>query len=222
MEVMMPQSVVDSMRDYYAKRAREYERIYEKPERQEELTLLKAMLPPLFADKEVLEIACGTGDWTQYIAPVAARVTAIDASRETMEIAAHRVAPSKVTFLQADAYALPRSLALANAAFAGFWFSHVPRQRWLEFIVNLSKHLRPGSHVLFLDNTHVPGSSHPITSVDESGNGFQTRMLDNGTTHQVLKNYPTEAELNALINAAGGLPIRFVTWKYYWMFEFQV
>ena len=46
---------------YYAARAREYERIYAKPERQSDLERVKAQLPPLFAGCRVLEIACGTG-----------------------------------------------------------------------------------------------------------------------------------------------------------------
>ena len=49
------------LRTYYGKRASEYEKIYDKPERQAELAWLRERIPRLFAGRDVLEIACGTG-----------------------------------------------------------------------------------------------------------------------------------------------------------------
>ena len=60
----------DEIRAYYAARAPEYDRIYQKPERQGDLLELVAYLPSLFVGRRVLDIACGTGFWTQHIAPV--------------------------------------------------------------------------------------------------------------------------------------------------------
>ena len=68
------------MQRYYAARAPEYDRIYQKPERQLDLAALRLWLPPLFAGTYLLEIACGTGYWTQFIAPATATVLAIDAA----------------------------------------------------------------------------------------------------------------------------------------------
>jgi hypothetical protein len=50
-----------TLRDYYAARAPEYDKVYSKPERQADLRELERWLPPLFAASDVLEIACGTG-----------------------------------------------------------------------------------------------------------------------------------------------------------------
>src|SRR5207302_8191007 len=69
---------------YYAARAAEYERIYEKPERQRDLARLRELIPAYFAGRDVLDVACGTGYWTQWIAPGARRVTAIDINVETL------------------------------------------------------------------------------------------------------------------------------------------
>ena len=49
-----------------------------------------------------------------------------------------------------------------------------------------------------LDNRYVEGSSTPVTERDADGNGYQLRKLADGSTHRVLKNFPTEAELEAL------------------------
>src|SRR4029078_8543003 len=72
---------------YYAARAREYEQIYDKSERQADLALLQRSIAEYFVDRDVLEIACGTGYWTQFIAPVARSVTATDINAETLAIA---------------------------------------------------------------------------------------------------------------------------------------
>src|SRR5687767_8959260 len=65
---------MDQLATYYAKRASEYERIYDKPERQADLRALEARIRKMVAGRKVLELACGTGYWTDLIAPEAAQV----------------------------------------------------------------------------------------------------------------------------------------------------
>ena len=209
-----------SMQSYYAARAAEYDRIYQKPERQADLRAIERWLPPKFAGARVLEIACGTGYWTQFIAPAAAQVLALDAAAETMDIARTRVDASKVDFRLGDAYALPQDLGKFDAAFAGFWFSHVPKARRREFLLGLAARLQPGAKVVFLDNLYVEGSSTPLAARDVDGNTYQTRRLGDGTSHQVLKNFPSEAEMLELVAGLGG-HARFTTWQYYWAFAYE-
>ena len=64
--------VVAGMAAYYAQRAAEYERVYFKPERQDDLRRMEAELAAPFAGRRVLEIACGTGWWTLHGAQHAA------------------------------------------------------------------------------------------------------------------------------------------------------
>lgn len=204
-----------SMQAYYAARAREYDRVYEKPERQADLRAIECWLPPLFAGARVLEVACGTGYWTQFIAPVASQVLAVDAAAETLAIARRRVPQSTVEFVVGDAYALAARAARFDAAFAGFWFSHVPRSRQLEFLHGLHAALRPGARLVLLDNRYIDGSSTPICERDAEGNTYQTRTLSDGTTHRMLKNFPSEQELRSLL-AGLGMNITFTTWPHYW------
>jgi demethylmenaquinone methyltransferase/2-methoxy-6-polyprenyl-1,4-benzoquinol methylase len=208
------------MQSYYAARAPEYDRIYLKPERQTDLRAIEHWLPPKFAGARVIEVACGTGYWTRFIAPVAARVLALDTAPETMRIANSRVPEGKVDFLVGDAYALPQHVGQFDAAFAGFWFSHVPKARRREFLLGLAARLEPGAAVVFLDNRNVEGSSSPVTARDAEGNTFQTRQLSDGSTHEVLKNFPSEAELLELVLGLGERPV-FTTWQYYWAFEYE-
>jgi ubiquinone/menaquinone biosynthesis C-methylase UbiE len=209
------------MVSYYAARAPEYDRIYEKPERQADIADLRERLPALFSGKRVLEIACGTGFWTQFIAPQARAMVALDAAPQTMAIAAQRVAPDKVRFVTGDAYTLPTDLGAFDAAFAGLWFSHVPRARQREFLKGLGAVLAPGAVAVLLDNRYVPGSSTPITETDADGDSYQLRPLDDGSTHRVLKNFPTSARLRQLLD---GLADEWVLIElaYYWALQYRV
>jgi demethylmenaquinone methyltransferase/2-methoxy-6-polyprenyl-1,4-benzoquinol methylase len=195
-----PRNVTPQLETYYAKRAREYERVYEKAERQEELAWLRARLPKLFAGRRVLEVACGTGYWTQHIAKTADHVVACDINEPVLEIAREKPIPrARAEFLRADAFTLEGVPAGCDAAFAGFWWSHVRRSDLARFLGGLKAKLAPGALVGILDNTFVKGSSTPISRTDAEGNTYQVRPLLSGETHEVLKNFPTDAELAAAV-----------------------
>ncbi len=72
---------------YYARRAAEYEKVYSKPERQQELAALRQLLPGWFTGRSILEVACGTGYWTECISATAESITATDINREVLDIA---------------------------------------------------------------------------------------------------------------------------------------
>jgi demethylmenaquinone methyltransferase/2-methoxy-6-polyprenyl-1,4-benzoquinol methylase len=211
----------ESMEDYYAARAAEYDRIYLKPERQEDLRAIERWLPARFTDRAVLEVACGTGWWTRVIAPVARSVLGVDAAAETLAIARSRVPADNVTLVVGDAYRLPVAAASCDAAFAGFWWSHVPRAKLRAFLEGLHVALRPGAPVVFLDNRYVEGSSTPLASRDAAGDTWQERRLEDGSTHRVLKNFPTADELRAAVTGLAD-DVRHHEWAHYWALEYKV
>lgn len=203
------------MRVYYAARAAEYDRVYAKPERQPDLAAMRAWLPPWFAGRQVLEVACGTGHWTRFIAPVAAGLVGIDAAAETLVIARSRVSAAQARFVVGDAYALDDALGRFDAAFAGFWYSHIPRARRPGFLDGLARRLTPGARLVLIDNRYVEGSSTPLEPADAEGDTWQPRRLDDGSVHRVLKNFPTPDELHAEIGrVATGVHV--VQWTHYW------
>ncbi|HEX7027033.1 MAG TPA: class I SAM-dependent methyltransferase [Gammaproteobacteria bacterium] len=210
-----------SMQSYYAARAREYDRIYLKPERQADIVRLQHWLPPVFKGLRLLEVACGTGFWTQFIAPSAVEVVAVDAAPETLAIARQRVTGGKVSFLTGDAYCLPKDQGTFNAAFAGFWFSHVPTHRRRAFLAGLHELLEPGATVVLLDNLYVHGSNHPISERDDDGNTYQSRRLADGSVHRVMKNFPSEAELLEVIGGLGEQS-EYTKFEYFWVLRYAV
>jgi demethylmenaquinone methyltransferase/2-methoxy-6-polyprenyl-1,4-benzoquinol methylase len=210
------------IQSYYASRAGEYDAIYRKPERQPDLREIEQWLPALLRARRILEIACGTGYWTQFLAPVASSIVAIDSAEETLRIARERVASTNVSFAIGDAYAPGLAGGPFDAAFAGFWLSHVPHERQVEFLTALNAALEPGARVVLLANLFVAGSSSPISEQDERGNTYQSRRLGDGSVHRVLKNFPSETELHALVADGLGRSPRYTRWSYYWAFEYCV
>ena len=207
---------------YYAARAQEYERIYDKPERQAELAWLRNRIPQVFRGRTVLEVACGTGYWTQHIARTAKHVHACDINDSVLEIAREKpIAPGRATFFKADAITLDGVPAGCNAAFAGFWWSHVKKSELALFVKNLSLRLEPGSVVAILDNSFAHASSTPISRTDAEGNTYQVRTLASGEPFEVLKNFPKPEELAEYIRPVAR-EAHLESLTYYWLLVFTL
>lgn len=214
--------VVQTMAGYYARRAAVYERVYAKPERQADLRAMEAALPAPFAGRRVLEVACGTGWWTPHGARHAASWLATDLNPETLEVARHKRLPACVEFATVDAYTFAGLDGRRfDAAFAGFWWSHVPLQRLPGWLAALHQRLEPGARVVMLDNLYVEGSSTPISRTDEAGNTYQQRPLDDGSTHEVLKNFPTPEQAYSMLGARAG-DAQWTAHTHYWVLSYTL
>jgi len=100
-----------------------------------------------------------------------------------------------VNFVRGSAYEIPDCGRQHNALFAGHWWSHVPLERLDSFLTHAVNAVAPGALIAFYDNRYVEGSSTPVSRRDAQGNDYQSRKLDDGSSHEVLKNFPTESEL---------------------------
>jgi len=211
-----------SLEAYYARRAAEYEKIFDKPERQADLARMRNDIPALFAGKRVLEIACGTGYWTPLIAEQAESVLATDFNEEPLAIARSKpYRKANVRFERADAYALPAWPRKLSACYAGFWWSHIPLARVDEFLRHLATRLESGALVAFMDNRYVEGSSTPLSRRDADGNTYQTRPLADGSSHEVLKNFPTAREMRSRLSRFGS-GVGFTEYEYYWVATYRI
>lgn len=207
--------------DYYAKRAAEYERFYDKPERQAEYAAIRERVAGLLAGRRVLELACGTGYWTKVMAATAAEVTAFDLNQEVLDVAATKNLPKdKVSFGIADAYALPDLGRRHDALFAGFWWSHVLLQDLDSFLRGAVNAVAPGALIAFLDNRYVEGSNTPVSRRDAQGNGYQPRALEDGSVYEVLKNFPDDAELLRRASVHG-TQATVENFKYFWLLSWR-
>jgi ubiquinone/menaquinone biosynthesis C-methylase UbiE len=201
---------------YYKDRAKEYEKIYAKPERQEDLKTATSLLQEIFAEKQVLEIACGTGFWTEKIAKTATSILATDINETVIDVARKKdFSEKQVSFELADIYNFPIQDKF-ESLFGGFIWSHILLQDLDKFLSTINSLVSPGATVVFMDNNYVEGSNHIITKMDEFGNSFQTRKLEDQTTHLVLKNFPTEEFLREKLKDISS-EIKFFNLQYYWI-----
>jgi len=208
------------MANYYADRANEYERIYAKPERQDDLRRLRSFLGRTFAGSQVFEVACGTGYWTEIVARSASSVLATDINEEVLAIARRKpIDPRKVTFRREDAYAPPTVPRRFTGGLAAFWWSHVPRARLHSFLGGFHRAFSQSARVVFIDNVHVEGSSTPISRTDAAGDTYQMRKLGDGSAHEVLKNFPTEFELRAAVDGMA-VEVEVEVLRYYWTLSY--
>lgn len=202
---------------YYNQRAAEYEKIYTKPERQSDLQEAAQILQQLFHNKAIFEIACGTGYWTERLAKTAASILATDVNTAVLDIAKAKVyAPAAVQFETADLFQLPILPQKYESLFGGFIWSHIPVQQLSSFLKGLCQQVVPGGTIVFMDNRYVAGSNLPITHSDADGNTYQTRHLENGTTYEVLKNFPEEDFIVCLLQE-NAMEVQVIRLQYYWI-----
>lgn len=206
---------------YYQKRAKEYELVYEKPERQQDLSSLKSYLGQQFTNKSIIEIACGTGYWTEVLAHSAKAIMASDINTEVLTIAEQKNYPStKVTFKVQAIEDLEHKQDSFDGLFGGFIWSHIKKEELPSFIATALNQVQEGAELIFIDNKFVPGSSSPITRTDAKGNTFQTRTLNSGEQYEVVKNFPEPEATQKMINkVAEGF--EWIDFEYFWILKFR-
>jgi 2-polyprenyl-3-methyl-5-hydroxy-6-metoxy-1,4-benzoquinol methylase len=147
----------------------------------------------------VLEIACGTGLWTQALVRLADEVTAIDAATEAVAIARDRVRSEKVTFEVADVFSWATEERF-DVIFFSAWLSHVPTSRFEQFWQLLRRVLANGGRVLFIDEhvdvrdkeAYVPGRGEIVE-----------RQLSDGRQFRIVKNFVDPERLEHQLGEMG-------------------
>jgi demethylmenaquinone methyltransferase/2-methoxy-6-polyprenyl-1,4-benzoquinol methylase len=75
--------------------------------------------------------------------------------------------------------------------------------------------------VIFLDNRFVPASSTPISRRDADGNSYQRRALDDGSVHEVLKNFPTRDQAIARLGDRAR-DAEWIAYDHYWILSYTL
>jgi len=183
---------------YYRRRAGEYdETAYgDVAGARERIARIVAEMAPR---GDVLEIACGTGLWTEALAAHARSLTALDAAPETVAIARERVRPHDVTFEIADVFTWtsPRRY---DVVFFSAWLSHVPDDRFDNFWNRVARLLTEDGRVLFVDE---PVESRAKEDWSPGAEGVVRRRLNDGTTFRIVKNFLDPARLHPRLHALG-------------------
>ena len=205
-----------SQQAYYNARAAEYDEWWDRRGRYDhgpeanalwfrEREQLYQALRSLGPRGHVLELACGTGNWTLPLAHSVPRVTALDGSAEMLTINRARVRSPRVRYLQADLFAWEPDEVYDGVVFC-FWVSHVPPDRLAPFLRKVRRALSEGGWLFFADSRRDPWSTSADQPLPEKRQPWLTRRLNNGRDYQIVKLFYEPAELEAHFHAHG-LPV---------------
>jgi demethylmenaquinone methyltransferase/2-methoxy-6-polyprenyl-1,4-benzoquinol methylase len=149
----------------------------------------------------VLELACGTGAWTQSLVrhPVDS-ILAVDAAPEMLALHAERVVDARITRVTADLFTWQQAERFDFVTFA-FWLSHVPPARFEAFWGLVADALAEGGRVFFVDQDER-GLRYEQPTDDPD---FPTvpRPLDNGRVMTAIKVYHRPEELGERLAGLG-------------------
>ena len=209
--------ITEQSAQFYAKSASNHERIYDRPERCDDLAAMHQHVDDTLRGHTVLELACGTGYWTRIIAAVADKVVATDINPDMIALANLRKLPSdKVSLRVADAWNLPPDIGDFTAVFIGCWWSHVKREEQEKFLAQLKARVGKDMFVVLLDDAYVEGSSDTVARTDHEGNTYHIRTAPDGERYEIPKTYPSDSALRKKL-ATSVREIRIVRLEYYWL-----
>jgi SAM-dependent methyltransferase len=209
-------AIEQTLRDqlaYYRARAAEYDEWFLRQGRYDrgheanqrwfrEVAEVRAALREHLPADDVLELASGTGLWTEFLAAGATHVTCVDASpevtalnEERLRAAGHR---ARVTYEVADVFVWePRDrYALV---FFGFWLSHVPEPLFERFWETVRVALQPGGRVFFVDNSESTSACLRTSRTP----GIETRDLNDGRQFEIVKVFHEADVLERRLAALG-------------------
>jgi demethylmenaquinone methyltransferase/2-methoxy-6-polyprenyl-1,4-benzoquinol methylase len=159
---------------------------------------LEAALEAFAADGRVLELACGTGIWTERLTRSARSLTAVDSSPEMLALAGRRVGEGRVRFIEADIFGWEPEGRYDAVVFC-FWLSHVPMERFEEFWSLVGRCLEPGGRVFFADD----GLREAEELVEGLDSSTVLRRLGDGSSRRIYKVPHEPAELQQRLAQLG-------------------
>jgi len=198
---------------YYRARAHEYDQWFLRQGRYDrgaewnsqwlrEVQELRERLEALRPMGRVLELACGTGWWTDQLLRYASHVTAVDASPEVIALNRARVGTDRVRFVHADLFDW-RPDERYDMVFFGFWLSHVPPDRFDSFWQLVRSALVPDGRVCFIDSLRTETSTAADHRLPEAHEVIAHRRLNDEREFRIYKIFYQEDELAQRLRARG-------------------
>lgn len=199
---------------YYRARASEYDQWFYRVGRYDrgetsnkqwfaEVETVVHILYQLGSMDTALELACGTGIWTEQLLKIAQHIDAVDASPEVINLNRTKLnnAP-QVTYHQADLFAWQPTQTYDLVTFC-FWLSHVPPEKLTEFMQKVWQSVKPGGKVFMVDSRpKMEITTHDI-SIDVHDEYRQHRTLNDGTAFEIVKIYYDVAQLERIFADVG-------------------
>jgi SAM-dependent methyltransferase len=208
--------ITGQVAEYYAKMAEQYDAVYDKPEREDDLDEICDEVAEAVAGHIVLEVGCGTGFWTEIASESALSIVATDINQNLIDLAQTRDLPDDVSFRVADAYNLPDDLGEFTAILAGGWWSHVARADQEKLLAHWRDRFGKDLLVVLVDDTYVEGSSDTVARTDLEGNTYKIKTAPDGMRYEIPMNYPSDSALRKKL-ASSVREIKIARLEHFWM-----
>ena len=210
----MTDRLIQDQIEYYHRRANEYDRTSTPvgDPFDADAERIRSQLRAFRPGGRVLELACGTGQWTGILAEYADELTALDASPEMLRLNAAKIRDPRVRYVAADLFGFQPD-GRYDVVFFGFWLSHVPPARFAAFWELVRSFLAPDGRVFFVDE-----AAHGLWDedwVDRAGAVVRRRLLD-GSLHHVVKALWTPSELEERLTTLGWAVLVEAAGPFYW------
>jgi SAM-dependent methyltransferase len=150
----------------------------------------------------ILELACGTGLWTERLVTLATELTALDASPEVLALNAARLRSNRVRYINADLFQWcpPGRFEMV---FFSFWLSHVPPDRFAAFWELVGTCLVPGGRVFFVDSRRESHAAALDTPFPSQSPTTMRRRLNDGQEFEIFKIYYDVDQLTEQLRTLG-------------------
>jgi demethylmenaquinone methyltransferase/2-methoxy-6-polyprenyl-1,4-benzoquinol methylase len=206
------EALVAEQTAYYRARAHEYDQTaaFDASSRAELVVALEAFAPC----GRVLELACGTGEWTVELAKHASALTAVDASAEMLTLNRHRVRRADVRYLQADLFAWTPSERY-DVVFFSAWLSHVPPQRFEAFWALVADCLNDTGRAFVIDELPAVAAHERLIATAPAP--AVERQLTTGARFRTVKVFYEPGRLETSLAELGwDVEIRVVGWRFFY------
>lgn len=206
--------IIQQQIDYYRARAAEYDQWFYRQGRYDhgetlnrqwlaEADTVRQALHQLPPTPNVLELACGTGIWTQALLKRSEYITAIDAAAEVIEINRYKLKHNPgISYLQDDLFAWEPAQAY-DLVFFSFWLSHVPADKLDPFLDKVRRATRPGGRLFIIDSRLSPSASAHDHALQQAHETTHRRRLNDGREFDIVKVYYTPDDLRATLATHG-------------------
>jgi len=210
------------MKKYYHERAQEYDDwylrngSYDKGKELNKLWFSDLNILKEYAEnienRDILELAAGTGMWTQYLM-LKNSVLPTDSSSEMLNMNHKKTG---LDGLILDAFNIPPSSFTGyNTCFFGFWLSHIDKEFVAPFYEGLIRGLSKKSRAIIFDSYFNKNELNCLNFENQ----IQQRVLKNGSVYNVYKKYYTKKELTELGDLFFDTYKIFTTPNYFYIFD---
>lgn len=209
----MTNNIIQQQIEYYSARAEEYDEWFYRTGRYDrgeeinqrwfnEAAVVKSELYQIGGVENILELACGTGIWTQELLNIGKKITALDASQEVIEINRRKLGAANIEYRQVDLFSWEPD-AEYDLVFFSFWLSHVPPTLVDSFLAKVYKSVRVGGQVFILDSRFELTSTAKNHILENNGDIYITRKLNNEQEFKIVKIFYQPEELRDKLTQVG-------------------